>query len=385
MTKTRMVTAALLGLALAAPRVDAQQNDPRWTPWVGCWEPVAEESAGDLLCVRPAGAAVEVTEIVEGTVRSTQTLAADGRAYAIRAEGCEGTRTAEFSADGKRIFTITEQACDGDIPRTTTGLIAMVTPTEWIDIQAAQEDGQALGWARRYRPASTTAAAGAGFGDLGTEREGARRARASAAQPVDVDDMIEAVRAVDPEGVRTWIAELREPFDLDADRLVRLADAGVSESVIDVMVAVSYPDRFSVDREGDVERLAARNVGAPRRGFLDGRRRGFFGPVYWDPFMYDSYGYGRGYGYGYGYGGGYYGPGVVIVEPRRDEEPNARVVRGRGYSRGTGGSRNDPPAARQPSSGGSSSPPASEPSSDSGSGSGSGSSSGGRTAKPRGG
>jgi hypothetical protein len=380
MTIMRITSTALLGLALAALPVQAQ-SDPRWLPWVGCWEAAEEGSSGELLCVRPAGAGVEVSEISDGAVRATQMLAADGRAHPITAEGCRGTRTAEFSTDGRRIFTITEQACDGDVSRTTTGLIAMVAPQEWMDIQAAEEDGQALGWARRYRPASAQASAEAGFADLGGDRDGVRRARAVAAQPVDVDDVIEAVRAVDPEGVRTWVASLDDPFDLDRRRLVALADAGVPESVIDVMVAVSYPDRFSVDRDGDVERLASRTGAAPGGGYYGGRRRGFFGPIYWDPFYYDAY---RGYGYGYGLGGGfgYYGPGVVIVQPRGDAEPNARVVRGRGYTRG-GARRNDTPSApsvREPSSGGSSSQPSSssEPSSESGSSSGEG-----RKAKPR--
>ena len=384
MKTTRILTAALLGLAVASPRLHAQENDPRWVPWVGCWAAVGEEaSSSNLLCVRPVGAAVEVTEIAGGRVASTQTLAADGRAYPISAEGCTGTRTAEFSADGRRIFTVTEQACDGDVARVTTGLIAMITPTEWMDIQAAQEDGEEVGWARRYRFASTEAATAAGFGELSGDRVGLRRARTAAAGPVDVDDVIEATRAVDPEGVRTWIAALEDPFDLDADRLLRLADAGVPSSVIDVMVAVSYPEYFSVDRDGDVQ-LTERTYGDDRGyGYGYGRRRGFFG--YYDPFYYDPF-Y-SGYGYGYG---GYYGPGVVVVQPRVDPEPNARVVRGRGYTRGGGGSRtNSTPSsnARQPSGGSStpstqpSSEPSSQPSGDSGS-SGSGSSEG-RKAKPR--
>ena len=104
MTTTRMFGGALLGLlALAStpPPVEAQESDPRWFPWVGCWEPAGEDESGDLICVRFAGAGVEVTEIADGTVRARQTLVADGRAHPIEAEGCEGTRSAEFSADGQ--------------------------------------------------------------------------------------------------------------------------------------------------------------------------------------------------------------------------------------------------------------------------------------------
>ena len=335
---TRSLRPAALALLLAAAGpLSAQETDPRWLPWVGCWEPVAEEATGDLLCVRPAGRGVEVTETANGAVVSTQTLVADGRAYAITAEGCMGSRSAEFSTDGKRLFTLTEQACDGDIARTSTGLIAMVSPSEWIDVQAAREEGEALGWARRYRPARDEAMS---FGDQGTM---ARRARTAAAAQVDVDDVIEATRSVDPEAVRTWIAELQDPFDLDRRRLLRLADAGVPADVIDVMVAVSYPDRFAVDRDGDIDELALRDAPRDRRGPYGRRRGGFFGSVY-DPY-YD-------YGYGRGYGGGWYGPGVVVVMPRgEDPEPNARVVKGRGYTRGNGGSAPAASQGTQPQSG----------------------------------
>ena len=305
-----------------------------------------------------------MSEITEGAVRSTQSLQADGESYNIIAEGCEGTRRAEFSMDGKRIFTRTRQACAGDVLRGSTGLMAMLSANQWIDVQAQEYDGQSFSWVRIYRRASTGRAREAGFGDLhGDAGLGARRARRKAAAAVDLDDVAEAIRVVDAEAVRSWIAELDDPFELDGRRLIRLADSGVPPSVIDVMVAVSYPYRFAVRRDGDVEKLASVGDG-PRRG-----GRGYPVPVYIDPYNYPGY-YGRGYG-----GGGYYGGGVVVVAPRSDPSPDARVIKGKGYSRGpargnapTGSSvRGSGGRGEQPSSGGSSAP------------------STGRKAKPRGG
>lgn len=382
-----LMALGLLALGAAARPAGAQDADPRWAPWIGCWEPAEADDAGkDLLCVRPAAAGVEVSEVADGAVRATYALAADGRAYPVELEGCAGTRTAEFSADGRRIFTVNTESCDGEPALASTGLIAMVSPDEWIDVQAAQEDGRGLGWMRRYRAARPQAAADAGFGDV-ADRTSALRRRPAAAARVDVDDVIEAVRRVDPEGVRTWIAQLDEPFQLDRRQLLRLADAHVPPSVIDVMVAVSYPDRFALSRDGDIDEMEPRGPAAPDRGprGYGGRRRGFFWPTYWDPY----YGYyGRGY-YGRGYYDGYYGPGVVVVEPR-SSSPDARVVKGKGYTRG-GGSRGDGGAATGGAEGGGSSRAPARSSGSSGSGSsgsgsseGSGSDSGsGRHAKPR--
>src|SRR5262245_59085970 len=138
-----------------------------------------------------------------------------------------------------------------------------------------------------------------------------------------------------------------------------MADAGVPASVIDVVVAVSYPDRFALSRNGDIERLQAEQEGRGGYGYGGGYGRRI--PLY----GYPTYGYGYGYGdpyFGYspyGYGWGYYGaPSVIVVEPR-DPEPQAKVVKGKGYSRGgnapTGSSVSDGGSRRGGGNSGSSS------------------------------
>ncbi len=391
-TLVATVTVLLGGQGSAA----AQETDTRWAPWVGCWQAVADEDApagAGFLCVRHAGAGVEVIEVVDGQARTVQALVADGRPYDVATEGCEGWRSVEFSLDGQRLYTRSEQACSGDPLTPSTGLIAMVSPSEWIDVQATDVNGRALSWARRYRPARPEPVEAAGFADLAAERGFASRAARAAASAPDIDDVLEATRAVDAEAVRAWVAELNDPFDLNARRLIRLADAGAPESVIDVMVAVSFPDRFSIDRQGNVDELATSST---RRGYAYGGRPLLFGwgnrdPFYYSPFGYGyRYGYGYGYGYEYGYPDGYYSPGVVIVAPREDAEPKARVVRGRGYTRGrsngtgsTSGSPASAPSVRR--EGGGSSGTAEPSGSGASSGSGSSGTSEGRRAKPRGG
>ena len=387
--KTMRIALLTAAAALLTTGASAQQVDARWAPWIGCWQAVASEEepqSDDLLCVRPLADGVEVIEVVDGQTRASQTLVADGQPRDVTAQDCRGWRSVEFSLDGQRLFTRAEQSCGNDPLRPATGVIAMVSPREWIDVQATDVDGRALSWVRRYRPARPEPVEAAGLSELFLDRAPGPQARLAAATP-DVDDVIEASQTIDAEAVRSWVAEMNDPFDLDGRRLIRLADAGVPESVIDVMVAVSYPEEFALSRDGGVEELDEESYrngpGYGRRVYLGSSIWLGHDPFYWSPFGYGYYGYGYG-PYGYSpYGGAYYQPGVVIVAPR-DPEPNARVVRGRGYTRGgntsTGESnRNDPPARRseQPgssggsSSGGSTSAPSS------------GGSSEGRQAKPR--
>jgi len=381
-----------LALALTAYSAAAQGTDPRWLPWLGCWEAVDEVQDESMLCLRPLtdDVGVEMLAVTGGEVVSTETVRADGAMHETDREGCRGFDEAEFSSDGRRVYLRTEHLCEGQVRRETTGMIAMLSPTQWIDVRGVEYSGRSIAGAVRYRLASIDRAEAVGLGDIAAERALAvRTARMSAAIEPDVDDVIDAMGHVDKEVVRTWVAERNDRFELDSDALVRMADAGVPPEVIDVMVAVSYPDRFAVDQDRGVSELEPEvdEDWQGRRGY--GGYRGWF----WDPFYYSpwSYGFGRyGYGsYGYGYGYGYpyyYRPTVVVVQPKDGGGLVGRVVKGRGYTRSGRGSSADGGPSR--TSGGASASPGrsrGDAGSSTGSGSTGGSTSTGRKAKPRGG
>lgn len=210
-----------------------------------------------------------------------------------------------------------------------------------------------------------------------------------AAQNIAVDDVEEAAGRVDARAVEAWVATNETELEISGSELVRLADAGVPESVIDVMVAVSYPDRFVLAPEGapterteGVYATGYRGAGY-RYGFRSYLWAPYYPPVGFGYYGYSPFGY---YGFGWGgYYGGYYGyrPATVIVRPV-DPGPRGRMVPGRGYTRGSSSAGSGGATPR------SSAGPAPSSSRGGGSGvrSGGGSSrssgSSGRTARPRG-
>jgi hypothetical protein len=174
-----------------------------------------------------------------------------------------------------------------------------------------------------------------------------KAARLAASQRLTEDDVIEAVGSVEGTAVEALIVERGDPFVVDADLLVRLDDAGVPDGVIDLMVAVSYPDRFAVKSGAmPIDELEEADEFAPRRrfymagGYYNPFWSGFgFYPRYYGLGFYDYYGYGYGgYGLGsWGYGGYGYYPRAIVVTPRSDT--GLRMIKGRqGYTRGGGGS-----------------------------------------------
>ena len=372
----------------APPMAAAQEVDSRWAPWVGCWRAVGEAEA-PLLCVVPlAGeSAIEMLTMVDGQVVSRESILADGQERPVSREECEGSERAEFSDDSRRIYVRSELDCRAGGPRRSTGVMSMVSPFEWLDVRTMEVDGQSVPWVIRYRQASRADFQAAGQADL-IEAQGSDgiSARLAASIPIALDDVIEASGKVSAETLQIWVAERANPFALDANKLIEMADAGVASSVIDVVIAVSYPEKFVVNGGAPSgPRFAeATGGGGGRRSalgcsmslnpfedpFYDSYGRysygspgdsyggygcggyGGYGGVYsgyggYGGFGTYRYGYGSygpygGYGYGRNYGG--YGGAVVIVDRRGGSDGSAggstsrgRVVRGGGYASAGGG------------------------------------------------
>ena len=398
-----LLTCALLLIASAVP-AGAQLADARWQPWLGCWEAVGEADGAPVLCLAPRSgeSGIDMITLIDERVVSRETIIADGQDRRVTREGCDGVERTEFSDDSRRLFFNSELVCEGDVGRKSSGVMSMSSfPLELLDVRAVEVDGQSAPWMLRYGIASRADFEAAGLGDFVEEGLSAASARIAASSALTLDQVIEASSKVDAKAVEAWIAGRGEPFALDASRLIRMADAGVPDGVIDVMIALSYPAEF-VLQTGDGEGMPLRTAEGrqDRRGFGSrGYANSFYDPFY-DPYRYGRYsafGYGRygyggyggsGFGYsGYGYGGyggyglgygGYsvYNPGVVVVGRRAPESAGGRAVMGRGYTRGSRGSTGGviPRGSIRSSGGGSVARSAP---------SGRASSGGGRTAKPR--
>ena len=399
---------ALLGivapLALAPPAQAASTatQESSWLAWIGCWDGSAEvgsEAAATFtVCFRPltTGGGVEIRTYTDGELVSTEQMIADGTARAVEEGGCTGERTATWSSDGTRVFLTSELGCGEGITRGTKGLLSILPGGEaWVEVQSVRAgDGSPLVGIRTFVPASEEALAAGPILDPTAGIEIAvSTARSRAAGALTPDALVEIVEHAGPDVTNAFLIERGQPFGLDRASLVALAARGVPGEVVDVMVAVSYPERFQVAAGEDVAEVspetgtggAATPSTWPRRRWFRGYSPWGLGyDPYWDPYLsssywrrYGAYGYG-GYGYGYGpygyggFGGGYRPPSLVVIQPptvtdRPTLSRNRGVVRsggggGTGPDRDSGLSRSprssssgSPPRAARPSSGGSSS------------------------------
>jgi hypothetical protein len=384
-TRSAAVVAGLV--ALIAGQAGAQQATGSWQGWLGCWTAgpaiggFAPSALAPVVCIAPTADAnvVDVATISDDKVLSTQRIDASGRELPMEAKGCIGTQRAQWSADGRRVYLKAAATCDG-VPRVTSGIIAMSPTGEWLDVQgvaAGSDEGVRVA---RYRdvgvPSAVPEQIAAALRGRATASQSARLA---AGATIGSSAVIEASRTVTPAVVEAWLLERGQLFSLDAQELMRLADAGVPARVTDAMVAVSNPDVFAVARPDG--QTAAKSLRGEDDEIVGRRIYVYMDPAYspygwgYAPYGY-GYGYGRygysplGYGGGYGYGSGYYGygyaPPIIIINPGQ-AQARGTAVKGHGYTQTDPGSTTATPAGsraaeRAASSGsGSSQPSSSQP------------------------
>ena len=410
-------TAACLAMTLATSDVAAAQAagsstpkmDARFNSWLGCWR-LEDDLAGTgaRMCITPEQTGVRLQTIV-GTQRGLDELVIpDGVARPIVDSECKGTERAEWSQDGLRVFRYTDVTCNTETARAIKGVAFLAAGPSWINVQhVSGQSATTSVRVQRYRRAINQNLAD---GTKAPQPGGAASAALTARDATwSIDDVIEASGKLPADALQAALADVRHGFNLNKNTLLKLDDAGVSDRVIDLMVALTFPKRFIVERAGGSAPLGVSTGMGWYDPFMSPMMTGAYGNCYMDRY----YGYRSYYnmcGSYYSAYGGYYpyqyqnynyigsGGGWVAVDPNPiiPESGSGRVVNGRGYtqirerspepgpSRGNNGGNGTASGWSGNSGGGASSGGYSSGSSgSSGSGGGSSSGGGGRTAVAR--
>ena len=323
--------AVVMALAPAAAMAQEATSTPvdAWAAWSGCWklingldgQGIGSADGERMVCLEPGPEprTAIVTTLIDGELADTRTAYGDGAARPVDDGSCTGSERTVFSADRQRLFNFASLQCEDGMAREASGISLLVTPNRWVDVQAIDAAGEREVLVRRYRRvADETGRSVTRFG-LDSYAMTTAGSQSTTESPFDVDDVIEAVAIVDAAAVEAALIETNAGFDMDSSLLMRLAEADVPEPVIDVMVALSFPDYFLVDGEENTE---------------EGRRRRsgnypVYGYGYWSP-AFAPFGFGSYYGYGYGYG---YGDYSQFSPGRNIGRHGGRVIAGRGYAR----------------------------------------------------
>ena len=337
-----VIALALLVATVASGRAQpAATAQSRWSAWLGCWQLLEErvredadtESAapqlvlaqGAVVCVSPADRpdAVRLTTTVESQSTLEETITADGQQHPLQEPGCEGTQRAEWSANGRRLFGRAELTC-GNTQRTVSGMSMIDAARLWTDVQVVAEGERETIRVRRYRRAPDQAQAAAGRPKPELSRSLGTMAHQAAT--LTIEEVKEVAQKLPLSALEAVLLETGASFPLNSKRLVELDDAGVPDRIIDLMVALSFPDRFVIER-----RTSSGSGGSGGFGPLD---YGFaYGSMYDWPYYYAPFGYSTWNRYDTYYFGS---PGYVVVDARPagpQASGDGRVVDGQGYTR----------------------------------------------------
>ncbi len=354
MTRAHVALSLLALAALAAPApaqvpAAAGRSDARWNPFVGCWRS-ADDPAGNgtRVCVAAAGGGATFTTIVGGQKISEDTRVADGVARRVDREGCQGTETVRWSDSGFRVYRTATIACDGGPARTLASASFFVRGPGWVDVETVEAAGTtSVRVSRLVRSRDQQLPDGTAIAPT----PGSRGPAPEAMEGFTVADVIDLSRALPADGVQAAISEAPSRFRLNAGTLIAMADAGVGDLVIDLMVGLTYPEKFEVRRvaaggwsgggpgiSSMADPFFAPLVG-PAAMFNCHSSYGWAASSYWGNCLgYDPFMYARNPGYYNGYWGAY-GPGWVVTQPGPGNatapagpEVEGRLVNGRGYT-----------------------------------------------------
>jgi hypothetical protein len=331
-----MISAWFLGALLFA-----SPTDSRWTPLLGCWSLVEDELRAPLLaapeegqeeegrpvglvCLAPEGNGVRLQTFSGEESFSEEILVADGERREISRGNCRGWQQLDWSKDASMLFTRSELTCEEGRTRSITGMSFLTDGSTWVELQSIGTGGGRAVLIRRFRGVSEEVTR-LRIPTLTEEqiRQSVAARLATASTAMSIEDVVEASSRVAPEVVEASLLERGGRFPLDSESLLRLSEASVPPSVIDLMVALSFPEEFAVERTSG-----------------GGGGMGWGYPGY-DPFFDSAFAYPY-YFAPFGYYYWYYPSYPIYVPP--DDSPGARVgrvVEGRGYTRVTRAERID--------------------------------------------
>jgi uncharacterized membrane protein YgcG len=353
----------LFALTLVASSAFAQTPAPKAAPaaavvepglasWLGCWR-LDDDIAGTgaRMCITPDKGGVRLQTLIGTQKGIDEVVIPDGVSRPLVDAECKGTERAEWSQDRARVFRTTDVTCGKEAPRTIKSVAFLAPGPSWVSVQHVS--GAAANTSVRVQRFRRSANQQLADGSQAPQPDAQLTLRTDPSMTKwSIEDVIEGSAKLPVEAMQAVLTEVHHPFDLNRKSLVALDEGGVSEPVIDLMVALTYPKNFVVERRGgSMPTGVTTGTGwfdpfmAP---MLMGGMADCYSPMGYGYRSYYSmcgaalYGYNGLYGYNNYYGNsypyGYYGgwvnvgdlPGVGGLPIEAQAE--GRVVRGQGFT-----------------------------------------------------
>ncbi|NLA76018.1 MAG: hypothetical protein GX846_11210, partial [Deltaproteobacteria bacterium] len=146
-----------------------------------------------------------------------------------------------WSENRRRLLFNSVSNCPGDPLRKISGMSIFDEKGDWLDIQLLHNGEDLVTNTRKYRNVdSDSVIPGANVVNRISS------ARGASAKGFSIEEMIKLRRKVESEVLEAALLETGKPFPVNSKKIAELADQNVPSRVIDIMVAISFPDKFNL-------------------------------------------------------------------------------------------------------------------------------------------
>ena len=283
---------------------DITENiDSKWLPWIGYWHLISNKVNTNesslkkeyLLTIEPGsnGNSVTMKGQRDDKILVEEEIIADGLQHPLTDKKCSGYYMYSWSETGKRLLFNSESNCPGNTQHKISGMSIINDNRDWLDIQLLQTGSEKAISIRRYRSVDNGSIIP---GRYTPDKIGI--SRIAAGKNFSIDEIIELSKKIEPEVLEAALLEIRKPFPINSKQLIKLSDSGVDSRVVDLMVALTFPEKFTVGQEA-VSLMMAERPGNnyPRYRFVNDYYS-YYCPIlpwHWTSSSYMSYIYGYSY------------------------------------------------------------------------------------------
>ena len=228
-----------------------EKLDKRLLPWIGSWRLVSNKvnknespSKTDyFLTISPGndGKSIAMKGYRDDKILLEEEIIVDGQKHTLKDEKCTGYYLYSWSENGKRLLFNSESNCPGDPPRRISGMSIIDENSNWLDIQLLKNGVEKAISIRRYRSIDSDSVTSMRFNPSQITSS-----RIAAGKNLSISEIIELSSKVESEVIEAALLEIRKPFPINSKQLVKLSDSGVNSRIVDLMVALSFPEKFSV-------------------------------------------------------------------------------------------------------------------------------------------
>ena len=266
------------------------QVDSKLVPWIGAWDIISDRTSDrpqdrnprTPVATRPTpdGKGLEVIPEAQDTDRGklldervtieilptedgkgleisrksaqqpsvSEVLTLDGTKKPLDSENCTGWRSSRYLPEAGLITTSSQVTCKDSGSFATSSLKMILAADKMVDILAIKAGDQTRLAVRRMEYER----------DLPPYQESrislaATAARTSLSAPWDLDKIIKLSGTVDSSILEAALLEKNNYLKLNTKSLKKMKKAEVPKQIIDLLVALSLPDKFQIRKNGDVE------------------------------------------------------------------------------------------------------------------------------------